>query len=168
MIQTILLITCLACISCTIICIFYRKTNKIEFSFKEGMDKIGLPIISLNQNGNTYNFLLDTGAEFSVLNTTTIENIAYTEIQATGEIYGVSGEKTSTSYVAAGFSYKNTSFLEMFQVCNVAGLDFINEEYKIVIVGILGSSFLSKYKFLVDFKQLKAYTDGKDIKLKTH
>jgi hypothetical protein len=46
-------------------------------------------------------------------------------------------------------------------VLRVNGFDNIKEAYGVQVVGILGSTFLKRYGFTVDFSELTLYTNKK-------
>ena len=45
-------------------------------SFREALDLVGLPIVTFYQGDKKLNFLLDTGANLSVINKAALESVA--------------------------------------------------------------------------------------------
>ena len=46
----------------------HKRNGEPHMSFKESMDLVELPIITFYNNGKKLNFLLDTGANNSIIN----------------------------------------------------------------------------------------------------
>lgn len=126
------------------------------------MSRTGLPIVSFTQNNKTFNFLIDSGADNSVLNSTSLNELDYIDLEGNRPVYGIDGNQVQTSFVGVKLIFQNHPFLEAFQVFEVPGLCNIERDYGIKVTGVLGGRFLKRYGFLIDFKQLKAYTDGKE------
>ena len=77
MVLVIIIISALCiCFSIILYIIHPKSYNKI--SFKETLDLTDLPIVTFEQNGNKINFLLDTGANRSVINKAILSNYTYT------------------------------------------------------------------------------------------
>ena len=144
----------------------YLKRYKLKFPFNDTMGKVDLPIVSFTQNGKCFNFLIDSGASISVLNSTALSNIECIDIEGEQQIYGIDGSKIDVSLVGVKMYSHNHKFVEVFQVCDVPGLNNIREEYDLEVVGILGNSFLKRYSFIIDFARLTAYSNGNENKTK--
>lgn len=149
----------------SIIVLLYYKRYRFKFPFKDTIGKVGLPVVSFEQNGNSFNFIIDSGADSSVLNTSFLTKLDYTELKGNRFIYGIDGNQVQTSYVGIKLFYQNHKFVEAFQVLDVPGFENIKQAYNMEIAGILGGTFLKRYGFLIDYKQLKAYTNGKENKI---
>lgn len=154
----------LAIISFTIVYLYYKRC-RFKFPFKDTMGESGLPIVSFEQNGKTFNFLLDSGADNSVLDTSSLTKLNYVKLEGNRCVYGIDSNPVQTSFVGVKLFSRNHRFIEVFQVFDVYALKKIADEHNIEVVGVLGSAFLRKYGFLIDYKQLKAYTNGKEDKV---
>ena len=62
----------LAIISFTVVYLYYKR-YRFKFPFKDTMGEVGLPIVSFEQNGKSFNFIIDSGADASVINTTSLD-----------------------------------------------------------------------------------------------
>jgi Retroviral aspartyl protease. len=142
----------------------YKKKVKkpLKFPFEETIDKTGLPIVSFEQNGEFFNFLIDSGSDSSTLNSSSLNKLEYVNLEGNNDVYGIDGNKIQTYYVGVKLFSHETKFKEIFQVMDIPGLDNIYESDGIRVHGILGSNFMRRYGFLIDFTQLKVYTNGKE------
>lgn len=138
----------------------YNKANRKDcISFRESMDLTDLPIVTFYQGNNRFNFLLDTGANLSVINSSALSNFQYKEVKGTGNIVGVEGIKKEVSYVNIDLNYKDTKYNEQFQVLDMQdAIDHVKSESGVNMVGILGNNFFRRYKYILDFNELIAYS----------
>ena len=154
-----LLILVLIVISAIIINGVEDCNRKDAMSFMEAMDLTNLPIVTFYQGDKKFNFLLDTGATLSVINQAALESITHTTINETGELYGVDGVKREVSYASIDLAYKNKDYTEKFQVLDMQeAIDQVKAESGVNMVGIIGSEFFRKYKYVLDFDELVAYS----------
>lgn len=156
----------IAVILCSVHFHLYCKRRKFIFSFEDTIDKADLPIVSFTQNGKHFKFLIDSGASISVLNSTSLSELECIELGEQQKIYGIDGNNVDVSLVGIKLYSQNHKFVEIFQVCDVPGLDNIKRDDGIEVAGILGNSFLKRYRFILDFGKLKAYSDGDEEKPK--
>lgn len=154
-----LLILVLIVISAIIINGVEDCNRKDAMSFREAMDLTNLPIVTFYQGDKKFNFLLDTGATLSVINQAALESITHTTTNETGELYGVDGVKREVSYASINLTYKNKDYTEEFQVLDMQeAIDQVKAESGVNMVGIIGSEFFRKYKYVLDFDELIAYS----------
>lgn len=133
--------------------------RKDAMSFREAMDLTNLPIVTFYQGDKKFNFLLDTGATLSVINQAALESITHTTTNETGELYGIDGVKREVSYASINLAYKNKDYTEEFQVLDMQeAIDQVKAESGVNMVGIIGSEFFRKYKYILDFNELIAYS----------
>lgn len=137
-----------------------RKISSIgKISFKESMDLVDLPIITFYNEDNKFNFLLDTGSSTSVINQSTLSTFNHEETGKVGELFGMEGNKQSLTYVKAILRYKDAEYPEEFQVADLSqAFGHIKQEYGVTLHGIIGNSFFQKYKYVLDFSELVAYS----------
>ena len=137
----------------------YHRTNSLtRLSFADTMGRLKLPIVSLTNNGQTFKFLIDTGATLSVEDSNILDELDYSKIDIKGNAYGIDGNIVNVDYVAMTLSHGDTKFVEQFQVMRLDAFDNLRETDNIDLVGILGGAFLKRYNFVVDYKELIAYT----------
>lgn len=133
---------------------YYTRNSLVKLSFTDNMGRLNLPIVSLTNNGQSFNFLIDTGATFSVIDSNALDKLAYTKVETTGNAYGVDGNIIPVEYARIELNHKKTKFVDEFQIMRVDAFDNIKESDKIEIVGILGSTFLKRYDFTINYKDL--------------
>ena len=136
-----------------------RKPNLSKMSFRETMDLCDLPIVTFINNGNKFNFLLDTGASKSVINTEVLQSMSYKEANISGNVYGMDGKRYETSYVSVLLNYRGREYEEEFQVLDMsAPFGNLKNDFGINVHGILASSFFEKYRYILDYNELVAYS----------
>lgn len=134
-----------------------KQYNKI--SFKETLALTDLPIVTFNNNNNKLHFVLDTGSNRSIINTRELENCKYTKLNGTNKIHGMDGISREVVNVKMSLMYNNNEFEDTFQVTDMSGaFDSWTQETGVTIHGILGNTFFTKYRYLIDFDELAFYT----------
>lgn len=136
----------------------YSKIYKRAISFRESLDLSGLPVITFNQGKKKFNFLFDTGATNSVINSTVLENLKYTTIDnCQCEVYGMEGNVQHVNMVTINFK-RDIEFSDDFQVVDLSSaFDSVKAETGVTISGILGNTFFQKYKYVIDYEQMIVY-----------
>lgn len=135
----------------------HNRTNKL--SFKGSVDSLTIPIVTLFNNGKAFNFVVDTGANYSVINAEYLKLFDAKIIKGiTGKVYGIDGNQQDVYYARIQLSQYTDNFVEEFQIFDIQSMcDNLKEENGVEIVGILGSSFFQRYKFIIDFNELNMY-----------
>lgn len=142
---------------CIVIYEEFKVHKDSTMSIKESMDLVNLPVVTFENNGNKYNFIVDTGANDSIINES-CENIIVTPQKTKNVVQGIIGDNKKCHTVTIEFSYKNVTFETMFNVVNLKELfDTIKKDYGVTIHGILGTNFLDKYNYIIDFKDYIIY-----------
>lgn len=127
-----------------------------SISFDDVYGESGLPIVSLTNNRKRFNFLIDTGANLSLLNVSHLEDFKYIEIPGEGTVMGMEGNKQTVNYVMVKLNHGKNSFLTNFQVVNLdAAFGNIQDEYGILVHGVLGTEFLESNKGRINFIEHK-------------
>lgn len=138
---------------------YCKQKKRVNMSFKEAMDLVDLPVITFYNNGKKFNFLLDTGATLSVIDFNVLNNFSHEELDDTGTICGMEGNKIDVSYVRALLEYKGMNYEEDFQVVDMsAAFNQVKTESGVTLSGILGSLFFKRYQYVLDFDSLIAYS----------
>jgi len=142
---------------CTLIYKEFKMDKNSKMSIRESMYLVNLPVVTFENNGNKYNFIIDTGANDSIINEF-CEDIVVTPNDVKNTVQGIIGDNKKCHTVIIEFSYKNTKFETIFNVVNLKELfDTIKKDYGVTIHGILGTNFLDKYNYVIDFKDYKLY-----------
>lgn len=137
---------------------WYRNKDE-QMSFREAMDLVELPVITFYNDGKKYNFLLDTGATISVIDSNILEGFKHEKIESTGTLFGIEGNTIDISYIRASLGYKDKVYEENFQVVDMSpSFSKIKSESGVTLSGILGNSFFTRYEYVLDFESLIAYS----------
>ena len=127
-----------------------RHKNDVQVSFKESLDLCDLPVITFYNNGRKINFLLDTGANLSVIDSNILNQFKYEECNITGVVYGIEGNTQNIEYVTMDILYKDMNFNEQFQVMDMSvAFSNVKSESGVIFHGILGNNFFKKYKYIM-------------------
>ena len=138
---------------------YCRQRNRMYMSFRESMDLTELPVVTFYNGDKKFNFLLDTGATLSVIDSNILNNFPHEKVEATGVLWGIEGNKIDVSYVRASLVYKDKVYEEDFQVVDMAAsFNKVKAESGVTLSGILGNSFFKKYQYVLDFNSLIAYS----------
>ena len=133
--------------------------KKVEMSFKESMNLTELPIVTFYNGSTKLNFLLDTGANLCVINSRIIDSLNYKKLDEKGSVFGMEGNSVDIDYISMDFTYNSKSYSSSFQVVDMQeAFGRIKQESGVTVHGILGSKFFEEYKYVLDFKELIAYT----------
>lgn len=146
----------------SVVSLFDKKGKPIEAVPMEIQLPGNLPIIALSNNGNVFNFLLDSGSNISHI---------------CAEYFEVLDAKLLGTYEngeVAGLGATNTGVT----MCNATLKDVIGNEYNVnlsvsnqlsavakniemstgvQVHGLLGTDFLKTYNYVIDFKALEVY-----------
>ena len=133
--------------------------KKYEMSFGEALDLTGLPIVTFTQGEHKLNFLLDSGANKSVINSDHLKALRHAPTGEKCAVFGMEGNSVETYFTTIPFTYKNRSYTEEFQVVDLnSAINQVKTESGVNFIGIIGNSFLQKYKYVLDFDENKAYS----------
>lgn len=137
----------------------YSKKYRTMISFRESFDLTGLPVITFTQGKNKLNFLFDTGATNSVIDSRLLEKLKYDKVEgATCDVYGMEGNVQSVNIVEIQLE-KNMVYSDLFQVVDMSSaFDSVKAETGVLISGILGGTFFQKYKYVLDYSEMKVYS----------
>lgn len=162
-VAVLVILACVAIIAEVVNLIMNRR--KIDpkvgrISFRESMDLVELPIVTFMNNGRKLNFLLDTGASYSSINEAALEGLSYVYTGETGFGIGIEGTiKEDRGYIRMDVGYRSQSYEDDFQVVDLSqAFGMIKQEYGINLHGILGSTFFQKYRYVLNFDELVAYS----------
>ena len=138
------------------------KKGKTKISFKESLDLVELPVITFMNNNKKLNLLIDSGSDISYLCSKVISELNLTSEEEKVELNIITGIKSVDSIcnkVKLNLSFKDNNFEEEFIILPELDQQFdnIKKENGVNIDGVLGNSFLSKYKYIIDYKDLSVY-----------
>ena len=134
---------------------FLANQTQVEIPFQLINNLIFVPI---TVNGIELNFLLDTGSSQSLINASMLLSLETKMIEDTMFIVGTDGNKISSNLCIMKVGYKDQEFEHNFAIKDLdEAFGVVKQESGVQIHGILGSDFLQKYKYVLDFKELIAY-----------
>ena len=126
--------------------------------FGKYVKQINMPVIPLQINGETYNFLLDSGSSISHICSSAAEHVSGPLIDVEYDYIGSTGSRSSASkMVELPANYKGTELNLCLIVNNCLDLSFasVKEETDFDLHGILGMDFLTKHKCVIDLSKLE-------------
>lgn len=137
-----------------------KKEINSRMSFKEALDLIELPIVTFYQDDKKLNFMLDSGSNFSIIDINAVNNLKlkHTKLNKVNSIIGINGETRNAGFINLKFSYKHINFDYDFQYLDLSNVVDSLKQNGITIHGILGNQFFIKYKYILDFNDLIAYS----------
>ena len=151
----------------TIIAVFIYKAgsninNQYKYNInidKVGFDKFKLPLIKLNIRGLDKYFLVDTGANSNVLSMDIIDLPEFEDkIHVVGELTQLGGGGVSevVKEIQECVRTEDEAFTIKFSVSNSYKnlADAIKAETGLEVVGLIGSPFLEKAKWIIDLDSL--------------
>lgn len=136
-----------------------RKNNDRKMSFKESMDLAEMPVITFYQGDKKFNFLLDTGSNYSHISKEAAKSIKGTMIDAKAKVSGI-GEGETSAICKTTLSYKDKDYNIDLNVTNHLTDVFadIKKETGVQVHGLIGNQFFQEHKYVLDFNELVAYS----------
>lgn len=162
MIFKILFIICVAVFVALTITFFedLKRSNRKKISFKEALNLTELPVVTFIGKGRKLNFLIDTGANNSILNESVANKMKLKCEEFEGVETNTAGGNINLNRVTnlvIKFDDKR-EYDECFLVSNMDdAFNSIKAETGVMIHGILGSNFFTKYKYIIDYDSLALY-----------
>jgi predicted aspartyl protease len=139
----------------------FGKGSVEAMSFKQGFDLTELPIITLYQGEHKLNLLLDTGSNNNIIDSKIVESLEYTPIDTETNVYGLDGIKKKSSMCNLSLFYKDKEYNHEFVIRDMSAVfGSIKESTGVTLHGLIGSLFFNKYKYVLDFDELIAYSKG--------
>lgn len=128
-------------------------------SFKESLDLAELPVVTFYQGDRKINFLLDTGSNNCIIDSSFLKNIHHTLVNQKTNLYGLEGNAQKAGVCVIKMSYKNREYEYPYIVQDMSGaFGAIKKETGVTVHGILGSKFFNEFKYVLDFDELIAYS----------
>lgn len=157
--QWIMIILIAICIVALAVILYKGRTNDTVMSIKESLDLCELPVVTMMNDGNKYNFLLDTGSTDSHISRKASKLISGVLTDKSLSVHGFSGGESKNQGYKIRLNYKDREFhIETFISSSLDdSFDWIKKEHGVQIHGIIGNRFLMKYGYILDFYDLKVY-----------
>lgn len=137
-----------------------KKSKRKKISFKEAIDLTELPVVTFISKGRKLNFLLDTGANNSILNESVAKDMKLKVEEFEGiETNTAGGNINLNSIVNLDIKYDDKRiYNECFLLTNMdEAFNSVKAETGVMIHGILGSNFFTRNKYIIDFDSLALY-----------
>lgn len=137
-------------------------SKKVGFPLKETITKEGVPIVTLKNGEKEFNFILDTGSTVSHIDSAIKDSLSDVE-EVEGDNIAVAtangSVESNNSWIRVPLNYKKQSFIENFMPLDLHDtFEDIKEETGLQLHGFLGNTFLRKYRYVLDYDDLVAYT----------
>ena len=140
-----------------------QELAKKNMSFIESINLTGLPIITFHNNGHPINMVLDTGSNVCIINSIMLLDLKYEVGEEHTGIIGLNGEADAGKTVLLPLTYKDWEFdFECWATDIGEMVSTMKKEYGVTIHGLLGTGFFQKYKYVLDFNEMVAYSLKKD------
>lgn len=157
-VYSILLLIVLGCIYYVYIPNTIIRVKKGQvFNFKQAVELSGLPIVTLYQEGKAYNFLFDTGSNVSHLHSGS--DVKITNFEDKTDSVGGLTENKECKIGTVSLWHDKHQFINKFRYSDMSFVvQGVKEAYGINMVGIIGTDFMDKYNYCLDFKEYVIYT----------
>lgn len=137
----------------------YILKDKDTMSLKESLDLTELPIVTFTQGDLKLNFLLDTGSNNCIIDSSIIDTIEHEDLNQQSTLFGLEGKVTTVRLCKIKTYYKDIAFEYDYLIQDMSTpFESIKKETGVKINGILGSNFFQKFKYVLDFAELIAYS----------
>lgn len=137
-----------------------KKPKYDTISLKESMDLCNLPVVTLMNNGNKFNFVFDTGATENHISESAMKNMIGTPSGKQVQVQGFTGSAETNGGKVVDLIYKDRVFTTEIFVSPALDNAFaeIKRNLGVQLHGIIGSTFLREYGYVLDFYELIAYS----------
>ena len=140
-----------------------QELAKKNMSFIESINLTGLPIITFHNNGHPVNMVLDTGSNVCIINKDILTDLKYEVGEQHVGVIGLNGEAEAGDTVVLLLTYKDWEFdFECWATDLSETVSTMKKEYGVTIHGLLGTGFFQKYKYVLDFNEMVAYSLKRD------
>lgn len=138
---------------------YFEKKNAQFISFRESLALADLPVVTFYQGSVKLNFLLDTGANLGAIDKGVSKSLIVENTNRISKMSGIGGSISDVPIVNLTFTYKDRVFEDGFQVVDLSNtFSAIKSATGVTIHGIIGTAFMQKYKYILDFKEMIAYS----------
>lgn len=134
---------------------FYKNI----ISFKDSLDLVNLPVITMYAGKKKVNLLLDSGSSECLLDESILESIIYTENEVDSvPMMGIDGNITYHKSIQTILTYSQLKFNVNFVTGDFSqAFNNVKSESGVTIHGILGVDFFTRNNYILDFDKLMFY-----------
>lgn len=158
----------IVCFLAVVVLVFFKDafnlwlSKKMGLSFKDTLSDAEIPIVTLKNGEKEFNFILDTGSNISHIDSTIVDSLSDIEKIGSNNITITTANgliESGNSWIRVPLNYKKQSFIEDFMLLDLHDtFEVLKEDVGIQLHGILGGTFLRKYRYVLDYNDLVAYT----------
>ena len=128
-------------------------------SFKAGFDLTDMPVITLYQGNKKFNFLLDTGSTDSIIDSNILKEIDYKVKNAVSNLFGMEGQTKQVKSCEITLYFGNKGYTYNYLINDMSqAFGQIKDSTGVNLHGIIGSKFFNKFRYVLDFAELIAYS----------
>jgi hypothetical protein len=128
-------------------------------SFQNSMDLAELPVVTFRQGDKKINFLLDTGSNNCIIDSTSLKSLKHQPLDITNKVSGIEGIESEGKVCILKLNYKDKEYNFPYIVKDMKPIfDSIKKETGVTVNGMLGSKFFNEFKYVLDFDELIAYS----------
>lgn len=159
--KQILLLIFVALLAFGISCSRKEQNNDVHLFENSSASSVYTPIIKLNLNGNSQYWIVDTGANMSLIDETFYQENEnefdyITDFDMT--LNGVSGSKNYTAHYVSCELGDSVTIIHQFLTSDLSGVKKnVKDRLNVEIVGIIGSDYLDRYSYTIDFYNRALY-----------
>ena len=137
----------------------FLNIHSDAMSFQNSMDLAELPVVTFHQGDKKINFLLDTGSNNCIIDSTFLKRLEHQPLDVTNKVSGIEGIESEEKVCILKLNYKDKEYNFPYIVKDMKPIfDSIKKETGVTVNGILGSKFFSEFKYILDFDELIAYS----------
>lgn len=128
-------------------------------SFQNSMDLAELPVVTFRQGDKKINFLLDTGSNNCIIDSTSLKSLKHQPLDITSKVSGIEGIESEEKACILKLNYKDKEYNFPYIVKDMKPIfDSIKKETGVTVNGMLSSKFFNEFKYVLDFDELIAYS----------
>lgn len=132
---------------------------KDAMDFGAAMRLCELPVVTFSQGDKNFNFLLDTGSNDSIIDSNILKDIEHKVTSKRNLLHGMEGIKKEVSDCIITLSFKDKDYTYDYLIQDLKqAFDSIKQETGVTLHGIIGSKFFNKFRYVLDFAELIAYS----------
>lgn len=132
---------------------------KDAIDFGTAMRLCELPVATFFQGDKSFNFLLDTGSNDSIIDSNVLKDIEHKVTNKKSLLHGMEGHKKEVSDCIITLSFKGNDYTFDYLIQDMKqAFDSIKHETGVTLHGIIGSKFFNKFRYVLDFAELIAYS----------
>lgn len=137
-----------------------KKPKFDTISIRESMDLCNIPVATFMNNGNKFNFVLDSGSSESHISKSAISNMVAESSGRGVDVQGFNGNEKMNQGMIVDLTYKDRVFTTELFVSPALDQSFaeVKKNLGVQLHGIIGTDFLKEYGYVLDFYDLVAYS----------